>query len=342
MPEVSATERSQLMGERLAEVRRLAHAAGGRAVLLDTRRDISWLSVGAQHHVVTATEAAVVPLLVTADACYALAPINEAARVADEELSGLPVEVMALPWHEPSALDGEVKRLAGGAALSAEDLGLGLLAIRSRLVPLEHQRMRWLARLLDARMTETLRTLDAGMTEDDVAAGVVAGLARSGVRVPVLLVAADERIDRYRHPLSQGRPVERRLMLVAVAERWGLHVASTRSRELEAPNPDLQRRIDACGLVLAAMRDQTRPGRTMGEVLAAAIATYELCGFPDEWRLHHQGGSIGYSGRERIATPGDKTTIQVGMAFAWNPSVRGAKAEATDLLEEAGLEMLIG
>ncbi|MBA2487762.1 MAG: M24 family metallopeptidase [Chloroflexi bacterium] len=341
-PEVSGTERSQFMGERLVAVRKLVRAAGGRAVLLDRRRDIAWLTVGAQHHVVLASEAAVAPLLVTADSCYALAPVNEAARIADEELAGLPVEVVSLPWHEPTAVASEATRLGDGAVLSADELGQHLLAVRSRLAPPEHDRMRWLARQLDARMSATLQTLEANMTEDDVAAAMAAELARSGVRVPVLLVAADERIERYRHPLPQGRPVKRRLMLVAVAERWGLHVAATRFRELEPPAPDLQARIGACAEILAAMRAATRPGRTMGEVMAAAIAAYGRSGFPDEWRLHHQGGSIGYAGRERIATPDDATTIQVDMAFAWNPSIRGAKAEATDLLRDDGLETLIG
>lgn len=342
VPAASTEARSRLMRERLAKVRELADAADGRPVLLDMRRDIAWLTVGAQHHVVTSTETAAVPLLVTKDACYALAPVNEATRIADEELSGLAVEVVPLAWHEPAALAGAVDRLAGGRALSAEELGDGLLGARSRLAPVEHERMRWLATLLDVRMTEALWTLEVGMTEDDVAAAVAAGLGRSGVRIPVLLVAADERIDRYRHPLPKGRPVERRVMLVALAERWGLHVASTRFRELEAPAAELQRRIDACADILAAMRDSTRPGRTMGDVVMASISAYERAGFPDEWRLHHQGGSIGYVGREHIARPGDGTAIEPGMAFAWNPSIRGAKAEATDLLHHDGLESLVG
>ena len=52
-------------------------------------------------------------------------------------------------------------------------------------------------------------------------------------------------------------------------------------------------------------------------------------GFPDEWRDHHQGGSIGYQPRERVALPGDTTVIEAGMALAWNPSIAGVKAEDT-------------
>ena len=38
---------------------------------------------------------------------------------------------------------------------------------------------------------------------------------------------------RYRHPLPTGTPVRDRLMLVLVAERWGLHVAATRIARID-------------------------------------------------------------------------------------------------------------
>jgi Xaa-Pro aminopeptidase len=129
-------------------------------------------------------------------------------------------------------------------------------------------------------------------------------------------------------------------MLVLVAERWGLHVALTRFRELESPGADLAGRIDAVAAVQAAMHDATRPGATLGDVVAVARSAYASAGFPDEWRDHHQGGSIGYQARERVALPGDQTLIEPGMAFAWNPSIAGAKAEDTIVLIDGTARMV--
>jgi antitoxin VapB len=77
------------------------------------------------------------------------------------------------------------------------------------------------------------------------------------------------------------------------------------------------------------------PGATLGDVIAAAQRAYAEAGFPDEWRLHHQGGLLGYRPRERVATPGDPTVLAPGMAVAWNPSITGVKLEASLLIVDS-------
>jgi hypothetical protein len=91
------------------------------------------------------------------------------------------------------------------------------------------------------------------------------------------------------------------------------------------------------------MREEaTRPGRTVAETFADCRRFYADAGFPGEWRLHHQGGLTGYGSRELIATPHTDDLIEPGQAFAWNPSVTGAKAEETFVLTEAGPEVVAG
>ena len=196
-------------------------------------------------------------------------------------------------------------------------------------------------RLLTKQLEPDDGTVTFGDTEPDAVAAMIETVARHDARAPVVLAAADERIDRYRHPLPAGSEIRRRLMLVLVVERWGLHVAVTRTRELERPDTELARRNEAAAFVLDAMDQATRPGATLGEVLAAAEAAYREAGFADECGLHHQGGSIGYQSRERIAVPGDATPIEPGMAFAWNPSITGAKAEETLLLLDDGQRRIV-
>ncbi len=60
----------------------------------------------------------------------------------------------------------------------------------------------------------------------------------------------------------------------------------------------------------------------------------------DGRRYHHRGGLTGYASREVIATPGTDIEIRSGMAFAWNPSLVGAKAEETFVLLGSGPEVI--
>jgi Xaa-Pro dipeptidase len=81
---------------------------------------------------------------------------------------------------------------------------------------------------------------------------------------------------------------------------------------------------------------------TTAEGRARRRERYRDAGFPGEERLHHQGGTTGYGSREVIATPAMQHVIAANQAFAWNPSITGAKAEETFVLTESGPEVVAG
>jgi hypothetical protein len=87
----------------------------------------------------------------------------------------------------------------------------------------------------------------------------------------------------------------------------------TRIINFEEPDAELQRRQEACDGILRRMREEaTRPGKTLADAFEDCRRFYAEAGFPDEWRLHHQGGMTGYASREVIATPQTQQEIQVG------------------------------
>lgn len=327
---------------RLAIVRELATAQGAAGALLSSRRDFAWLTAGGSNHVLLSSEIGVASVLVTPTQAAILTSRIEAPRMAEEELIGLPFDVEALPWEEPEAIARAARTRAGpGELLDDAALEPELLPHRARLADLDQARMAWLGERAASALQQALDDARPGEQEDPVASAAVAKLGSQGIRCPVVLAAADERIERYRHPLPAAAVIHRRLMLVLVTERWGLHAALTRVREFEPPNDALVARIEATRAVELAMHDATVPGATLGAVFDAARAAYQRSGLPDEWRLHHQGGPIGFQARERIATPGDPTLIEADMAFAWNPSITGAKAEDTFVLGPDGARRIV-
>ena len=327
--------RRRSVDERLDRVRAATAALGGSVAVLASRANVAWLTAGAQHHVVLSSEVGVGRLVVTPTDATIVAPSIEVDRLAAEEVSGLGIEVVGVPWWDASALDAFVARLARGGTLIAEaELEPALRAERSILGSADIERLALLGRHAERAVTGAIAAVEPGATEDELAAALLGRLA--GIRAPVVLVAADERIARFRHPLPGPLPIRGRVMLVLVAEAWGLHVALTRIRELVEPSPALALRLAAVRDVQRAMVAATRVGSSLGSVLAVAQEAYAAAGLPDEWRDHHQGGTIAYRGREVVATPGDPTRIEPGMAFAWNPSIAGAKAEDTFVVTAAG------
>jgi antitoxin VapB len=216
------------------------------------------------------------------------------------------------------------------AAADALDLNSELDALRRVLDEDALARLRAIGADLTAALAEAAAELSPGMSEHDAAAAI-ASACRARALVPtVLLAATHERIARHRHPLPAGATIERRAMLVASAQRGGLYANLTRMVWLDEPDPDIAQRQAACDAILARLREEaTRPGRSLVDVFGDIRRFYAEAGFPDQWRLHHQGGITGYASREVIATPYTEVGIEPGMAFSWNPSVTGAKAEDT-------------
>lgn len=328
--------RRALVGERLEAIRRVLTERGAPAALLRTRRNFAWATLGGQNHVILADEEGVAGLLVTPTDAVVLTAVNEASRIRDEEIGDLPITVEALPWHDGGAGARAAQRIAGAEPLADAALEEDIVGLRCILSGPEAERLAELGRRAVAAIGAAIDGVEPGISEHEAASVVAGRLAAEGIRTPVLLAAADDRIERYRHPIPSAHRVTHRLMLVVVAERWGLHVAMTRFAELEEPDAELSRRQAAVARIHDAMVAATRPGQTLGAVFAATQAAYAEAGHPDEWKLHHQGGIIGYQGRERIAVPDDQTVVREGMAFAWNPSITGVKAETTMLLTAAG------
>jgi antitoxin VapB len=246
-----------------------------------------------------------------------------------------------------------VPRLAGqiaggrigsdGPAADAVPLDGAIARLRTPLLPPEIDRYRSLGRDLGAVIGAAARSVAAGCTEREAAGQLGGALLARGMRPIVLLVAADDRIARYRHPTPTDARWTRTLLLATCAEREGLVAAASRLVANGPPDADLVRRTDAAAGVEAALLEATRDGATGAQLFHAAASAYAAAGYPGEEALHHQGGAIGYRGREWVAHPRSGDRVIAAQAFAWNPTVTGTKIEETVILHADGrLEVITG
>jgi len=124
-------------------------------------------------------------------------------------------------------------------------------------------------------------------------------------------------------------------MLVVCAQRHGLIVAMTRLVQFGRVPAALARKHAAVCAVDEALIVATRTGAAWRDVLAAGVRAYRDLGFADEWKLHHQGGPMGYEPRDFCVTPTTRGVVPANQMVGWNPSITGTKSEDT-ILARAG------
>jgi Xaa-Pro dipeptidase len=341
-PELLKAERR----EKESRVQQYLAERGLGALVLTRVENFAWLTAGANNRIVTTEEAGAASLIYTADGGkYVVTNVSEARRMQEEEFAGLGWEVRSTRWDQSQAY--LIHEVLNGRRAAADTTGLpgiepatGFQKLRYQLTEAEVERLRWLSRLTGNAVADACRQHEPGETEFVAAARVHEALAPYGVTPAVVLVASDDRIFRYRHPVPTTKPVERYMMVVLVAEKWGLHAAATRFVHFGALPDDLQRKYEAVAAVDQAFMAATRPGADVRSIFQAGLKAYADVGFGDEWMLHHQGGAIGYASREYLATVESAEVVLPNQAFAWNPSITGAKTEDTILATAAGPEVL--
>ncbi len=315
------------------------------ALLLRRVSSFAWATCGAASYVNTATTNGEAALLITPSGRYLITNNIEATRLEQEEkLAAQGWEFRVAPWYQAqdtvAELTAGLRLGADGPYPGATDLSGDLARLRANLTPEEGERFRVLGRLCAEAMDSAVRAVRPGQTEYQIAALLAQQAESRGVQAIVNLIATDERVFAFRHPLPTGKKLERYAMLVLCGRRWGLVCSITRFVHFGRLPDDLRRKAEAVARVDATFIAATRPGPTLGEIFRQATEVYAETGFPEEWNLHHQGGPAGYEPREYVATPGSTDVVSVGQAYAWNPSIAGTKSEDTILVGETGNEVL--
>lgn len=331
--------------EAVTKIRAFLNAQNLDGVLLRTRSNFAWATGGGDNHIVNTTEQGVADLLILSDRMYCITTRMEAARIRDEELAGFGCEFVTPEWYEGT--DEAILQLCAGKAVGADvwfhhlpNVASELAQIRSTLTGEEMERYRQLGQTAAKALEATCRELRRGWTEHEIAAHLAAKLLREGINPQVLLVATDERIFRYRHPIPTEKQLDRYAMLVLCAEKGGLVANATRFVHFGDLAPELVENKRKLAEIEVAMIAATRPGAKLADILQRGIEAYKRAGYPDDWRLLHQGGPSGYAPREFLVGPGETGVVRAQQAYAWNPSIRGIKMEDTFLVHEEEIEFI--
>ena len=335
-------------------VRELLERRSWAGLVLTRPGPVAWAIPGINPPIDRTAAIDTVWVAIGADTCTVITTTVEERRVT-EELLPEGVRLQSVPWWDTDAmvvaavdaLGIPVREIAAdGHHAFGIDADHELTRERLQLDADEIHRLGELGRRATLAVESALRAWEPGQTDTQVAARIASGVESFGADAPVLLVGADERLVRYRHPVAVGARTHDCVMAVLVARHQGLHVALTRyvaagdTAQLEA-QLDVVRGIHRNVLAIG------RPGRTYGDVLTVLADSYTESGAPDAWMEHYQGGPIGYGQREFEISPAQSMSpwwhevIAPNTAVAWNPSLAGGlKDEDTYLISADGAELI--
>ena len=321
-------------------------------VLLSGQHNFAWITGGANNGIDRSRENGAASVLITNKGRrYLLSNNIETPRMLSEEVSPELFEPIEFAWQDEKAsgtfLTDAAAKITGGAV--ATDLAVnasvravdGLIAeCRHSLTDEEIARYRLLGSDAASAIDGIVDQLRPGMTELAVAEMMRHELASRLIESVVTLVAIDERISRFRHPVPTRKGLGETVLLVTCAKRNGLIASLSRMVTLGEPSAELLEKTEAAAFVHSKLLAATLPGASGADLYRTARDAYAGAGLPGEIDKHHQGGAAGYRTRDWVAHPGSGDFVKRNQAFAWNPSVTGTKVEETVIVTDDGIETL--
>lgn len=338
---------SEEIREKERRVREFLKSKGLKALLLKRQANFSWMTCGGLNLVGITTEFGATSLLITEDSKFLISNNIEAPRMSEEEaLEKQGFEVKVFPWYEDQEVS-IIKELVGDGLIGSDapfpnaiNLTEEIARLRYSLTPEEIERYRWLGKRVSEALEKTMMETKRGEKESEVVGRLCQELWKDRIDPITLMSAADDRIFKFRHPIPTERKIDRYLMVSVNARKWGLIVSLTRFVYFGKLPDELKEKYEANVFIDCTFMAHTRPGIPAREVLQKGIEAYREKGYPEEWKLHHQGGSIGYTGRDYRTHFKTPDIIQENQPFTWNPSLTGTKSEDTILATSRGPEMI--
>jgi Xaa-Pro aminopeptidase len=332
---------------KLKRIREIMIESGLGAVRLRGVDWFAWATAGGSSVVILTSETGIAEVLVTLDRALILTNEIERERLALEEVTA-DYEILNSRWYDPEEVNRIAASLTTGAKVASDRPAAGELQLpraltleRLQMQPAEIERYIKLGADSAEAMTEALLACRPEWSEERLAGEGARALWSRGIHPTLVLVAGEERLERYRHPVATKKPIGRRSMMVFCGRRHGLYANLTRFVSFRPQTPVERERMALVAEFENAAFLGSRPGQTLEDVYGTVIESYRERGLFEQTEKQHFGGLTGYLSREAFARPGTADwPIVKNCALAWNPTLPGAKIEDTVLVGEHGLKIL--
>lgn len=313
------------------------------AVYIKREDNFAWLTCGGVNYVSNG-DVGNCGLLVTKEReLHAVTNVSEGKRmIVEEKLVGLGFSLHVGSWQDASFDSNTIRSIVGEAPVGYDTSNYAgkIKELRYSLTGEEITRYKALGLDVSLVLESVGRDITSSMTENDVAGLILERMRCKGIEGIVTLVASDDRIRNFRHPIPTERRIGTLVQFGGNFRRSGLVASATRFVSFGPVDESYRKQFIDNLYIDCVYMVNTIIGKPYTYALEMGKEAYRECGYPEEFFLHHQGGATGYSGRDIKVTESTSGLVVPNQAFAWNPTIAGSKAEETFVVTGKGIEML--
>ena len=319
---------------KVARLREIMDSECLDAIYISKSEHFAWITAGGNNIVTRYSEGGICAIVVTQKGRYFICNNIETQRMlVEEKLGELGFEERSCWWFENKTMDfireliGEGKFAADIPLPGAVDADGLLLEQEKTLCDNEIARYLRMGEIFSEVIEKVIADVRPGMTEIEICGRLSGAMWAAGLEGVLFLVAADERIYSYRHAIPTDKKLEKFLMISCNARYKGLITKITRMAYFGDLPDALREQYARTAHIENVLAAASRPGVDDLEMLELSKKLYAEAGYPEMWKVHHQGGPQSYTNGFYLTTDHSHGVIREGMVYGYNPSITGTKTE---------------
>lgn len=314
------------------------------AVIINKSNNFSWITAGASNIITRYCEEGVTSIVITKEGGqYILANNIEYPRIVMEEnIEELGFEIKSQYWYEDLHLD-YVKQIVGSGKYGADvkfpgavDANALINRCQYSLTDNDIARYLYLGETFSKALEECISKVRPGDVELDIVGRINEALWKHDIDTVLYLVAGDERIQNFRHCIPTHNKIGKKMMVSCNGRYKGLVTKTTRFVCFGDPGEAFLKQYDDT----LDIENQMMAATTIGtdDIVPHRLAKelYAKKGYPEMWKVHHQGGPQGYTNGYYLVTEENHGVIQENQCYCYNPSITGTKTEDGFIVTKEG------
>lgn len=331
------------VNDAIQRLRDYIHSNNIDAVILNRRSSFAWFSQ-CESSMNFYTDFGLGYIYVDKNDVFYYTSNNEAPRIEREIFKGV-IPVKSYSW-----VDGPAKNVAELISGKKVNGDFGFNGVKEDFANIKKLRYslfddqiaiaRELGKTSASILEKTMKNIKPGLTEYQIEAEIRYAFGKENIELPVLLIASDNNLNVYRHPLATSKIANERFMAVLCPRYKGVVIALSRILYFRKRTEQEKKRDETICKINNLLMNETNIGTDSKTLWDFMVKTYKEEGVETEYFNHHQGGAIGFESREWILRPTLQETIYKNQMIAYNPTLIGTKAEETLLMLEGSKEIL--